>query len=317
MRTETKEIIIPAAAQGVRVDSFLKETFPQFSRHEWQKRLDEGTIYLNGRASKASRRLNAGDHINFSYQMPDEPEVPREIPILYEDENYLVVNKPPGLPVHPSGIYKTQTLINFLAEQKILEHGHLLHRLDRETSGVLALAKNRVAAIKFQQEQRAGRIEKYYQVIIEGQLREPLDARGFIYQRPNQTLSRRRFYSTDEPTDIAIEIQSCRTLFTPISKHGELCLIQARLYTGRMHQIRATLFACGYPVVGDKLYGRDENLYFRFADDMMTPQDWSLLRMNRCALHAGRLILQHPIQKTTWQIDAPLPRDMQDLLGPV
>jgi len=313
VRIETRELTVNEARHGMRLDLFLKENYPQFSRQEWQKRIDEGAIKINGLVGKASRKLNTRDIISFSYSMRDEPEVPQEIPIVFEDDHYLVVNKPPGLPVHPSGIYKTQTLTTFLAERKILVDGYLLHRLDRETSGVLALAKHRAAAVAFQREQRAGRIEKYYLALAEGIVKEKIDAGGLIYRMAGQTLSRRRFFAATAPAD-AMEIQSCRTVFTPLAQHGELCLIECQLFTGRMHQIRATLQALGYPIVGDKLYGRDPELYFRFVDETLTAEDWRLLRMTRSALHAHRLRLNHPVTGAAWDIIAPLPQDIAALI---
>ena len=262
MRIESKRISVPEQSQGVRLDVFLAKRFSDFSRNDWQRRIDDGEIRLNGLVSRPSRKLNYGDVIEFSYEMPDEPEVPTNLEIIFEDADYLVVNKPPGLPVHPSGIYKTQTVTEILKSRGILKEGYLLHRLDRETSGVLALGKNRAAAAAFQRILKAGGVQKFYEVAVEGLVTGPIDARGFIYRIPTSRLSRRRTFSQTQPGGDALDVQTSWTEFSVIMSHQGLTLLSARLHTGRMHQIRATLFALGFPVVGDKLYGPDESLYF-------------------------------------------------------
>ncbi|MBS0618835.1 MAG: RluA family pseudouridine synthase [Spirochaetes bacterium] len=314
MRLETRHLSVKDTEAGVRLDQFLTKRFVRFSRSEWQKRLAAGEIKIAGQAARASRRLNAGDTIEFTYSMRDEPEVPTEIPIIFEDDSYLAVDKPAGLPVHPSGIYKERTVTTLLAQRGTLKEPYLLHRIDRETSGVLVLAKNRKAAAAFQKVLRAGKIDKDYLVAVEGDYAGPLDAHGFIYRRTNSRLPRQRFFTEGNPPADALEAQPCRTVFSVVKKQkGDLTLLQARLFTGRMHQIRATLASLGYPVVGDKLYGVDADAYFRFADEEMTEHDWRRLRIARSALHAAQLSLTHPLQLTPWQIEAPLPVEIAGL----
>ncbi len=315
MRIESKHIRVPEQAQGLRLDVFLTKRFSDFSRNDWQRRIDSGEIRLNGIASRSSRKLNSGDVIEFSYEMPDEPEVPTHLEVIFEDADYLVVNKPPGLPVHPSGIYKNQTVTEILKSRGILKEGYLLHRLDRETSGVLALGKNRAAAAAFQRILRAGGVEKFYEVAVEGLVTGPIDARGYIYRIPTSRLSRRRTFSKTQPEDGALDVQTSWTEFSVIMSHQRLTLLRARLHTGRMHQIRATLFALGFPVVGDKLYGPDESLYFNFADDTMTEADWKVLRIRRSALHCCEMKLLHPLHGGEWVLKAPLPADIMSLFA--
>jgi 23S rRNA pseudouridine1911/1915/1917 synthase len=315
MRTETRTITIGADDAGQRLDVFLTARFEKFSRSEWQKRIDGGAMRLNGISARAARKIRPGDILEFSYTMRDEPEVDTTIAIIFEDDDYLVVNKPPGLPVHPSGIYKTRTVTTVLAETQVLAEPFLLHRLDRETSGVLALAKNRRAAAAFQKVMRAGGIEKDYQVAVEGNFPASRDAQGYIYRPPESRLPRQRFYKEDNPPAEAFEARACRTLFTLLKRHNSLSLLAARLFTGRMHQIRATLYSLGFPVVGDKLYGVDTSLYFRFADAEMTDADWHALRIARSALHCHRLRLLHPMRHNAWELEAPLSADIEQLFA--
>lgn len=316
MRLENKKLIAKLADQGQRLDVFLQSQFSKYSRNEWQNRIGQGAICINGSVARPSRRLNPGDVIEFSFEMRDEPETPTDIPVIFEDADYLVVNKPAGLPVHPSGIYQTSTVITILAEKKILPKGHLLHRLDRETSGVLMLAKHRQAAVDFQRILRSGQIHKDYLTIVEGIFDLSMEASGYIFRLPESRLKRRRFFSEINPPIEAIEVQTCRTAFTPVQVRSDITLVRARIFTGRMHQIRATLKSLGYPVVGDKLYGIDENLYFKFVDNCMTESDWRALRIDRCALHASRLQLPHPMTSETWILEAALPHDMYSLVYP-
>lgn len=313
MRTETKQATVPENAQGQRLDAWLAARYPVLSRNEWQQRIDGGHVTLNGRIARASRRLNFGDNIEFSYTMRDEPEVPTEIGIVYEDDDYLVVNKPPGLPVHPSGIYKTQTVTTLLVTRNILTEPYLLHRLDRETSGVLVLAKNRRAAALFQKILRQGHTEKTYLVAVEGNFTTPMDAAGYIFRLPDSRLPRQRFFSETPPPANALEVQHCRTLLKPVEQRAGISLVEATLLTGRMHQIRATMHSLGYPVIGDKLYGVDPALYFTFADEEMKATDWQRLRMPRSALHCRRIRLRHPLTGVDWVLEAPLPDDMGSL----
>ncbi|GAB4428011.1 MAG: RluA family pseudouridine synthase [Turneriella sp.] len=313
MRIERKLITAPEDAQGARLDAWLAARFPVLSRNEWQQRIDGGHVTLNGRQARASRRLNFGDRVEFSYTMRDEPEVPTDIGILYEDTDYLVVNKPPGLPVHPSGIYKTRTVTTLLVARNVVTEPYLLHRLDRETSGVLVLARNRRAAALFQKILRQGQIEKTYLVAVEGKFVNPLDAAGFIYRLPDSRLPRQRFFSANTPPANALEVQHCRTLLKPVEHRAGISLVEATLLTGRMHQIRATMHSLGYPVIGDKLYGLNPALYFTFADEEMTAADWQRLRIARSALHCNRMRLQHPVTGTDWALEAPLPEDMAAL----
>ena len=313
MRIETREIAVHESDQGKRLDAYLAERYAQFSRTEWQRRIDERHVTVGKLPARPSRKLHAGEIVAFSYPLRDEPEVHAEIKIIEQDEHFLVVNKPPGLPVHPSGIYKEQTLTALLVKRGILETPHPLHRLDRETSGVLIMAKTRRAAATFQKTLRAGTIDKQYLVAVEGNWPGHTDATGYLYRMPGSLLPRQRFFSRETPPVGATEIQTARTVFEPHRQVQGLSLVRARLYTGRMHQIRATVHSLGYPVVGDKLYGVDAELYFKFVDDAMTAADWQRLRIDRSALHCAGMTLTHPFTGHAWQLKAELPADIAAL----
>lgn len=313
MRIETRQIIVHESDQGKRLDAYLAGRYDQFSRTEWQKRIESRHVTVNNLPARSSRRMQTSECITFDYPLRDEPEVNAEIIKLFEDENYLAVNKPAGLPVHPSGIYKSQTLTALLVTRGILQTPHLLHRLDRETSGVLLLAKNRSAAAIFQKTLRSGNIDKQYLVAVEGVWPAALDAEGYLYRLPGSLLPRQRFFSYEYPPTNAKDVQTARTAFVVVRHAKGLTLLAAKLYTGRMHQIRATAHSLGYPVVGDKLYGIDAELYFKFVDDQMSPEDWQRLRIERSALHCRSMTLQHPYSQQAWHISAELPSDISGL----
>ncbi len=305
--------MVHEADHGKRLDVYLAKRYDQFSRNEWQNRIENRHVTVNGLPARSSRKLQAAETIRFDYPLRDEPEVNSEIATLFEDENFLAVNKPPGLPVHPSGIYRDQTLTALLVARGILQTPHLLHRLDRETSGVLLLAKSRGAAAIFQKTLRSGNIDKRYLVAVEGTWPGVIDASGYLYRLPGSLLPRQRFFSREYPPVHARDIQTSRTAFEIVQRAPGLTLLGARLFTGRMHQIRATVHSLGYPVVGDKLYGVDAQLYFKFVDDLMAPADWQTLRIDRSALHCSSMSLQHPYTKESWHIAAPLPADISGL----
>lgn len=312
MRIEKKEVVVPLDAPRERLDIWLSHRFPVLSRTQWQERIDEGAVFVNRQAVRASRKVQPSDSIVFSYPMRDEPEVQTKLPILFEDEHYWAVDKPAGLPVHPSGIYKTRTVVTVLAQLEKYHKPYLLHRLDRETSGVLLLAKHQKAAAAFQRVTKEKAIQKKYRVAVEGCPDEPWEAKGFLFCLPQTPLPRQRFFAPVAPEN-AIDAQTCHTRFAPLKHKMGLTLLEAELFTGRMHQIRATLKSQALPVVGDKLYGVDPNLYFRFADDALTDDDWRRLRISRSALHCTQMALQHPMTGAAWQIDSPLPQDIAGL----
>ncbi len=315
MRIETREITVHESDQGKRLDSYLAEKYGQFSRTQWQSRIDQRDVTVGGLPARGSRRLQTGEAVAFRYPLRDEPEVNVEIAIIAEDEHFLVLNKPPGVPVHPSGIYKEQTLTALLVKRNILATPHPLHRLDRETSGVLIMAKTRQAAAIFQKSLRSGEIGKQYLVAVEGNWPDTTDATGYLYRLPGSLLPRQRFFSRDYPAPQATEVQTARTVFEPFRQGPGISLVKARLYTGRMHQIRATALSLGFPVVGDKLYGVDANLYFRFVDDQMTAADWQKLRIDRSALHCAQMSLKHPFTGEPWLLTADLPGDIASIFS--
>ena len=169
---------------------------------------------------------------------------------------------------------------------------HFLSRLDRETSGLLLAAKTSEAAAHYQRLAAAGRITKTYLVAVEGEFPETLDACGWLFPDPDSVIRKKRRFAVAQPA--TGEAQTAETHCRRLASQAGLSPVQAGLVTGRTHQIRATLCSLGYPVVGDKIYGRDETWFLRFRDGQLTPTDETGLRLPHQALHAWKLAIQLP-----------------------
>lgn len=294
---------VSANGAGKRVDRFLAASFPYRSRTQWAALVKAGRILINDLQSRPSRPLQAGDVLAYTPGRRPEPRVSRTYRVLFEDDWLLAVRKPANLPVHPSGRYFHNTLLLILAAERgeglDTTQLRIVHRLDRETSGLILFAKGREAAssLSGQFENRA--IRKEYLALVHG--------------TPGQD----RFV-VDAPIglDLASPIRKAQTVrsdglrsrtgFRVLSRGPDHTLIAARPYTGRLHQIRVHLRHAGYPIVGDKVYGRDPTLFLRFVADELTAEDRAALMWRRQALHAWKLAFRHPASGEKTNLRAPV-----------
>ena len=339
IKTQTFQVTQNEAGQ--RLDVLLSRRIERVNRTEWQNRIRRGQVLVEGAAVKAARRMKSGETVEFSFVSKAEPEVDRNYSILYEDDSLMIIDKPPNLPVHPAGIYCANTLQGLLKEDRGDDFiAHFIHRLDRETSGLLLLGKNRSASAFLNRAFRKGEVRKEYLVIVEGRFPERLSGEGRLTNDADSPVRKKRRFvsavgvptsrgtvagtpagraSAGVPTGRGAgtptgEVgQTCRTDFVRIGHNDEISLVQARLFTGRLHQIRATLGSLGFPVVGDRLYGIDERLYLKFIADEETDEDRKRLRLGRSALHCRRLTIPHP-ERGRMTFVSPLPKDMADLI---
>lgn len=302
-----RESRVADSFSGWRINEYLADRFTYYGTAEWERHVDDGRVELNGERCLNNSTLKKGDRIAFSFPEIREPEVPSDYRILFEDDLFLFVDKPAGLPCHPSGIYRTRTLWNFLQPR----YGalHLINRLDRETSGVVAAAKTGESAARAAQAMQEGLWTKEYRVAVEGRIKDNLDARGFLIRDTASPIRKKLTYiPVHTPEPLPEGALPVHTKFFPAAHTEELTDIRAELYTGKTHQIRATLQALGYPVVGDKLYGRDPTVFLRFIEGSVTEEDRVLLRMNRQALHCGRIAFRLD-PGTEYEVTAPIPTD--------
>jgi 23S rRNA pseudouridine1911/1915/1917 synthase len=301
---------VPPESAGMRLDLFVQTQLKRTSRTRTQAIIRRSAFDAEGKRLRANDRVFAEQRVLLWREPWDEVAVPTDLPILYEDAHLFAVAKPAGVPVHPTARYHRNTVVKLLALVRGSESFTLAHRLDRETSGVLLLAKTREAdrGIKRQLEDRAG-VEKRYLAITWG---APADDE-FRVDKPLEldTASRLRVRMRVAREGTGL---SAATRFRVLARarHGDrtYALVRCDLETGRQHQIRVHLADIGCPVVGDKLYGPDPELFARGADQTLTEADHALLELARHALHAQRFAFDHPITRERLAIEAPVPADL-------
>jgi 23S rRNA pseudouridine1911/1915/1917 synthase len=300
---------------GQRVDVFLQSQLKRTSRTRAQFIVRNSAYDASGRRLRPGERVQANQHVLLWRPPWDETPVPTDIPVLYEDEHLLAVSKPAGLPVHPTARYHRNTVIKLLEDARPEQWLSLGHRIDRETSGVLLLSKNAECdrELKKALEARDG-IDKTYEAITWG---IPGDgAETFRVDQPleldpeSKTKVKMRIGITPDALDAATIFH---VVATTTSDGRPYARVRCDLLTGRQHQIRVHLASVGTPIVGDKLYGPDEELFARGADGELTEDDLAELEHPRHALHAARLALTHPITRAPLVIEAPLPPDLAEL----
>ena len=293
---------------GLRLDQYLAGRFTYRAIDEWRQRIAGGEILLNDRVVPPETTLELHDKIEYFPGDLPEPEADLRYDVVYEDEFLLAVSKPGNLCVHPSGPFFKHTLWHMLS----LKYGriHLVNRLDRETSGLLLVAKTAAVAAKLGSPRYP--IQKEYLALVFGTFPGECDAKGFLV--PDETSmvrKKRRFVPGDRPPSGAIHPESCRTRFRAEQCSERFSLVRAFPETGRLHQIRATLFSLGFPLVGDKLYGPDERIYLKIRSGGITPEERAALILPRQALHAERLRFPHPVTGAEIVAESPPPPEFK------
>lgn len=294
-------------ADRKRLDLFLAERFTYRSRSQWQETVRQGKIRINGRPARPARILRAGDTVEF---LPDEselsePPVDCSFTVEYETADFLAVGKPGNLPVHPSGRYFRNTLLTLLRER----YGdvHPVNRLDRETSGLVLFAKSPRSAKMLSSLFEDGRIRKIYLAVVHGVFPERLEAYGFLGPDPESAVTKKRKFCRKRPAGDPEDFQTAETDFRLLASDGLLSLVECVPHTGRLHQIRATLFSLGYPLLGDKLYGPDDSLFLRQAAGTLTEEDRAALVLPAQALHAQTLDFVSPFTGEEVSLHVPAP----------
>jgi len=285
--------------QGARLDKYVSEKYPELSRTQTQKLISDGFIKVNDRVAKAGLRLNAGDRLTISLP-PAAPSslLPEAIPlnIIYEDDDLLVIDKPPGLAVHPAPGHPTHTLANAILSHlsSLPDTGDwrrpgIVHRLDKDTSGVMVVAKNSTAHLNLTDQFKARSVVKAYLVLVKGHL-TPEDG---IIEAP---IGRDRRHRERMAVVAEDKGREARTEYHVIDYMGGYTLLEVRPETGRTHQIRVHLGAIGYPVVGDKVYG------------VKSPH------LSRQFVHASRLGFILPSTGKYVEFTSELPPDLEQAL---
>jgi RluA family pseudouridine synthase len=306
---------VPRDKEGVVLIDFLASRFPYFTPREWEARIERGSVRVNGETVPARCALCFRDVLEYLAWDVPEPEVPADVLVVHRDDEIAVIDKPAGLPCHPGGRYFNNTAWAILKARHGIEDPAFVNRLDRETSGLMLVALSPRASKRCQAQFARRSVEKEYLALVEGRFPGRLRAEGIIGPDRGSTVRKRRLFrmaGREEQVHGALdrEWQPADTEFETVAYHGEITELKARPRTGRLHQIRATLRALGFPIVGDKLYGRDPGVFLRFCDGSLTDADRTLLRMERQALHASRLAFRHPADNRPLEFTSPVPADM-------
>lgn len=299
--------VVPRDHAGWRADLFLANRMPRVSRTRIQRMIERAGFDGRGRPLKANRLLAENERIVLYRPAPEEPDTPRCFGVLFEDDAVLAVDKPAGLPVHPTARYLRNTLTSLLKERYGERPPIIAHRLDSETSGVLLCAKTKEAerALKVAFADRA--VAKTYLAITrgvpslrEGRIEAPLD---FDTQSPI------RVKMTHVPTGLP-----SLTEYRVVGKSGDLALVECRPRTGRQHQIRAHLALIGHPVLGDKIYGPDPDVFLDYLDQGLTDELVARAGARRHLLHAAAISFAHPVTGAPLTVESPLPDDMSTMV---
>jgi 23S rRNA pseudouridine1911/1915/1917 synthase len=305
-RTET--LSVEAVPPQNRLDVFLHDRFPCVSRNSLQRLIREGAIRVEGRVVKPTHHPRVGETIRIEWPAPKPAAVEaRELPleVLYEDDALLVLNKAAGMVVHPAAGTENDTLVNALLHHcrgqlsgigGVARPG-IVHRLDQDTSGVMVVAKHDAAHLALSYQFAHRQVEKEYQALVCGAL---APAMGEINAAIARHPTHRRVMA------VLAGGRSARTTYRTVEALPRATWVEAQLHTGRTHQIRVHFKHLGFPLVGDAIYGKRQNLRLAELTGYTAP---------RQLLHARRLAFTHPSTGARVRFEAPLPADFEGALA--
>ena len=306
MATRTEHFTVEQSLPSERLDIFLRTKFPAVSRGAMQRLIEQGHIRVDGKTVKPTHSPHAGEKIEIHFPEPKPAEAqPEEIPlnILFEDKSLLVVNKPAGLVVHPAAGHEEHTLVNALLHHcqgslsgigGVARPG-IVHRLDKETSGCLVVAKNDETHIALSEQFASRVVKKVYHAIVCGEV--PRDA-GEIHAAIARHPTHRKRMAVQDDSDG----RAAHTSYRVLEKLKCATYVEVQIHTGRTHQIRVHFQHLGHPVVGDDTYGSTKNKRLKELANYAAP---------RVLLHAKELSFVHPRTQKPLKFSAPLPDDFK------
>ena len=309
MKPRTEKFTVECSLPQERLDVFLREKFPAASRSTLQRMIEQGHIRVNGQSTKVTHAPHAGEEIEVHWPEARPAEAqPENIPleVLFEDKSLLVINKPAGLVVHPAAGHEEHTLVNALLHHCAgslsgiggVARPGIVHRLDKDTSGCLVIAKNDETHLALSQQFAARTVEKIYDALVIGVLaREAGEIHAAIARHP--THRKRMAVHSDG------DGRAAHTSYRVVERFAHATHAEAEIHTGRTHQIRVHFQHLGHPLAGDETYGAKQNKKFAELTGYVAP---------RVLLHARKLSFLHPRTKKTVKFEAPLPKDFQAAL---
>ena len=309
MTARAENFIVEKSLPAERLDAFLRRKFPAVSRVAFKRLIEQGHVRVNERPAKPTHAPRAGEQIEVHWPEAKSAEAqPEEIPlaILFEDQSLLVLNKPAGLVVHPAAGHEEHTLVNALLHHcrgslsgigGVARPG-IVHRLDKETSGCLVVAKNDETHLALSAQFAKRRVEKIYNAIVCGELaRESGEIRAAIARHPSH---RKRMAARDDDSG-----RAAHTSYRVLERLNAATLVEAQIHTGRTHQVRVHFQFLGHPLVGDETYGARQNARLKELTHYAAP---------RVMLHACELTFVHPRTEKQLSFEAPLPKDFREAL---
>jgi 23S rRNA pseudouridine1911/1915/1917 synthase len=316
------------AEVGHRLDLFLKTKYRKLSREYLQRAIKEGKVTLNHKPSKPGQLLRLWDKVFVLSTKGSEPEVNFNYKKLYEDDQILVIDKPGNLPVHPTGRYFFNTLLTQLRvdngnEVDQTKEFYIVHRIDRETSGVMVIGKTPEATASLTTQFEKRETQKEYLAIVVGEVPED----DFTVDAPLATDPRSEIRIKMHVVELdgegkplyvkPADVLPALTRFQVVERYDGFTLLRCLPHTGRQHQIRVHLWHKGFPLAGDKLYGTEAATFLKSINEQLSIPLGNGLFLERHALHAHKLSLRHPQTKEMMEFTSPLPAELQDLLSRV
>lgn len=297
---------------GLRIDKLASQVFTDFSRVQLQGWISDGSLLHNGQVQKPKVRVKAEDVLHLSTTLQQHSEDQPEniaIDVVYEDDDVLVIDKPVGMVVHPGAGNQTGTLVNALLyhypQQHHLPRAGLVHRIDKDTSGLLLIGKTKPAQMALMEQLKDKSVYRHYQCVVAG------DAASLLrHRRIDAPIGRHRNQRT-KMTVMTAGREAVTHLLEVTPLNENYCLLDVGLETGRTHQIRVHLSHITYPIVGDRVYGGRRQLRAGLSD----AQRQAISSFPRQALHAYALGFVHPTTGEDIEVTTPLPEDMQTLIS--
>ncbi|OZI66090.1 RNA pseudouridine synthase [Bordetella genomosp. 1] len=292
---------VDAEHAGQRIDNFLLRLCKGVPKTHIYKAIRGGEVRVNKGRIKAEYRVQSGDVVRVPPLRLPDPGAPKpvpasEFPVVFEDDAMLVIDKPAGVAVHGGSGVSFGVIEQLRAARPEAKFLELVHRLDRETSGLLMVAKKRSALLALHAMLREGRGNKHYYALVEG---------DWVNDRQHIKLALTKWTTQSGERRVRVDPEGtpAHTIVTLKQRFGQYSLVDAELRTGRTHQIRVHLAGSGFPIVGDDKYGTDE-----------TRAHFARMGFNRMFLHAHQLTIAHPLTGETLRLEAPLPPACQKLL---